>query len=198
MSTDLARTFRMDSIAGHMIPSDPATAIRPHDPADEAFERLLFHDSRAPQFGPLGLSDQMLATLLDQQFRAQRFGYAQSFPDAEHLIIAHGGAAVGRLIVALATSTAVCDQTSTATAAGAHTADRVVHLVDIAILSAARGCGIGTDVLQCLGRAAQAIGARSIALSVLQSNDRARRLYERLGFSAIAGGSHIHMTKPLG
>jgi ribosomal protein S18 acetylase RimI-like enzyme len=198
MAADVARSRRLDSIAEHMVFSDPATAIRPHDPADDAFHRLLFHDVRGPDFASLGLSDQMLATLLDQQFRAQQFGYAQTFPDAEHLVIEHAGAAVGRLTVAVVASPPAGEQTSPAIVEHVRKADRTLHLVDIAILSAARGRGIGTDALECLERAAQAIGARRIALSVLQSNDRARSLYERLGFVATAGGAHLHMTKRLG
>jgi ribosomal protein S18 acetylase RimI-like enzyme len=198
MAADVARSRRPNTIAAHMIFSDPATAIRPHDPADDAFHRFLFHDTRGPEFASLGLSDQMLATLLDQQFRAQQFGYAQTFPDAEHLVIEHAGTAVGRLTVAVVASTAAGEQASPAIIEDARTADRTLHLVDIAILSASRGRGIGTDALECLERAAQAIGARRIALSVLQSNDRARSLYERLGFVATAGGARIHMAKRLG
>ena len=63
-----------------------------------------------------------------------------------------------------------------------------------------RGRGIGTDVIESLARAASAVGATRLTLSVLRANDRAGRLYARLGFTAIAadaGAGHVLMVRPL-
>jgi ribosomal protein S18 acetylase RimI-like enzyme len=202
MTAGVAKTRRLDLIAGHMALSDPATTVRPATPADEAFCRMLFHDTRGPHFALLGLSDEMLTTLLDQQFRAQGIGYAQSFPDAEYLMIELAGAVVGRLIAALERATEpsvdAADHGPPEMSEGkSQTGSRALRLIDIAILTGSRGGGIGTDVIETLGRAALAIGARRITLSVRQDNHRARRLYGRLGFVACGGEDHIRMSKPL-
>ncbi|NVO13402.1 MAG: GNAT family N-acetyltransferase [Rhodoplanes sp.] len=190
-----------DTIVGRLVPSDPATVVRPLAPADEQFCRALFHEDRAARFASLGASGHLLATMLDQQFRAQQTGYGRSFPHAEHLLIEHVGAAVGRLIVAVeraALPMAATDETlPEGSTSLARAGDRTVHLVDIVLAAAARGHGIGTDVINSLLRAAAGMGATRLTLAVLQTNDGARRLYERLGFVATTGGSHIVMVKSL-
>jgi ribosomal protein S18 acetylase RimI-like enzyme len=194
------------TIVARLIPSDPATLVRPLAPADEPFCRALFHADRGARLAPLG-DDDLVRTLLDQQLRAQQISYARAFPDAEHAVIEHAGAAVGRLIVVLsrgAPPRAASDQNASGTICSDEIASappascgHAVHLVDIVLAEAARGCGIGTDVICSLARAALAMGATRLTLSVLQTNDRARRLYEQLGFVAVAAGSHVAMVKPL-
>ena len=167
--------------AGRIAPANPATMVRPVTPADEPFLRALFADERAAEFLGMGLSGAMLAMLIDLQFRAQRSGYRQTCPEAEYLVIQRAGAAVGRLTVA-----ALADQ-----------AGSTLHILDLALLRSARGHGIGTDLITSLERAARAAGARQLALSVLDANQGAIRLYERLGFVAIERGLHIAMVKRL-
>jgi len=56
-----------------------------------------------------------------------------------------------------------------------------------------QGQGIGTYITQALVNAAEASG-RGVVLSVLKANERARRLYERLGFEVVGESSHhYHM-----
>lgn len=188
-----------DTIVGRLAPNDPATIVRPLAAADEPFCRALFDEDRRAQFAPLDVGD-LMRTLLDQQFRARQIGYARAFPGAEHGVIEHAGAAVGRLIVDFARGappSAGSGETASAPAVSFAPAKRAVHLIDIVIAAAARGRGIGTDVISSLADAALAAGATRLTLSVLQTNVRARRLYERLGFVAAVAGSHIAMVKPL-
>lgn len=189
------------AIVGRLAPNNPATIVRPLAAADEPFCRALFDEDRRAQFAPLDVGD-LVQALLDQQFRARQVGYARAFPGAEHGVIEHAGVAVGRLIVDFARGappSAASDETASSPLASSAPAVRAVHLIDIVIAAAARGHGIGTDVISSLAHAALALGATRLTLSVLQTNDRARRLYERLGFVAAAAvaGSHIVMVKPL-
>ena len=183
-STRIVET-RTGSFAGGLWPGDPATRIRPFTPADDAFCRALFHEERAGQFAPLGLSNAVLAAMLDQQFDTQRMAYASRFPGAESFIIAHAGADVGRLIVTV-------EPTAPPSPVG-HT----IHLIDITIAAAARGRGIGSDIVESLVRAGHAAGASRMTLMVLQSNHAARRLYERLGFVARTDSVHMLMIRDL-
>jgi ribosomal protein S18 acetylase RimI-like enzyme len=66
----------------------------------------------------------------------------------------------------------------------------MLYIANIQVLSHLQGRGIGTAVLQGLiaKAAAQPI---ALELSVLQANPRARRLYERLGFTVINEGSPL-------
>lgn len=49
----------------------------------------------------------------------------------------------------------------------------------------ARGRGVGTELLRAAAAHAQEQGAERLALEVLESNDGARRLYDRLGFKTV-------------
>lgn len=67
-----------------------------------------------------------------------------------------------------------------------HEVDNHRFLVDgIAVTREARGMGIGTALLDALCAEGQARGYASIRLEVIDSNWRARALYEREGFMAL-------------
>lgn len=53
----------------------------------------------------------------------------------------------------------------------------------------ARGLGIGTALLHAAKRHARSEGNRSLQLSVVDGNPRARALYDRQGFRPVGGGS---------
>ncbi|WP_426438307.1 N-acetyltransferase family protein [Bradyrhizobium genosp. P] len=165
-------------VAARLAPRDPATHLRLAAPADEPFLRDLYKSSRAGEFAATGLPPAAIEPLLDQQYRAQAAGYAAQFPGAVALIILYRDAPVGRLIL--------------------EAADLSWRIVDLALLDAMRGQGIGSDIIEAVGRAASTHGARELCLAVLSGNAAARRLYERLGF-AISGddGVRIAMVRPL-
>jgi ribosomal protein S18 acetylase RimI-like enzyme len=167
------------SIAGLLVFDRPDITVRPITASDQAFCRALFHEDRSAGFAGLNLADGLLNTLLDQQFHAQQSAYHQAFPDADHVIIADAGVAVGQLM------TAFCDS-------------QTLHVIDILLSVSARGRGVGTDVLNSLAHAAIAKGATRLSLSVLHHNEAARRLYERLGFRGVADdGVRIAMIRQL-
>ena len=160
------------------MPRDPLTRLRLAVPADEAFLRQLYKTTRAAEFVAAGLPAAALEGLLDQQYRAQTVGYGMQFPDACSLIVEHRDAPAGRLLL-------LC-------------ADHRWHIVDIALLPAVRGQGIGTDLIEAIARAAAARGARELTLAVLSGSAAARRLYARLGFSETGGDVHLSMVRRLG
>lgn len=73
--------------------------------------------------------------------------------------------------------------------AGAHDADdsNVVHLRAMWVDPLFRGSGGADELAACVVSWAVSEGARTIRLEVMQSNERARRFYERSGFRACSG-----------
>jgi ribosomal protein S18 acetylase RimI-like enzyme len=101
------------------------------------------------------------------QWMAQRNGYRMRFPNAEHQLVLVDGRQVGRLWVSREHGE--------------------LRLVDLSLLPAHRGAGIGTALLRALQEEA-ALAGKPLRLSVGRDNP-ARRLYERLGFTPTAGSA---------
>ena len=59
----------------------------------------------------------------------------------------------------------------------------LVNVHDIAVLPAYRGQGVGEQMLVLVESTARARGACKLTLEVLQGNQSAIRLYERVGFA---------------
>jgi len=147
----------MDEIAGRAV-----AARRKAEALDAEFLVRLFRESHQSLMAALGAAAE---PLIEMQYRGRAMTYAAQFPAAENLILLdEDGQPVGRLLL-----------------------DRQPsrwRIVDVAVLAAQRGRGLGTFVLSECQRQAQAVGAR-LELRVEQHNP-ARRLYERLGFK-VAG-----------
>jgi [ribosomal protein S18]-alanine N-acetyltransferase len=71
-----------------------------------------------------------------------------------------------------------------------------LHINNLAVAPEHRGAGAGAALLRAVLREGARMGARRATLEVRQSNDAARRLYERLGFS-VAGVRRGYYTKPV-
>lgn len=65
------------------------------------------------------------------------------------------------------------------------TARRYVLVVDVEVKEEFRGRGIGQELMKAAEEWARGKGASQLELSVWQFNDRARVLYERLGYRTI-------------
>jgi ribosomal-protein-alanine N-acetyltransferase len=72
-----------------------------------------------------------------------------------------------------------------------------LHINNLAIHPMYRRRGIGTALLQHAMRTAAQLGARRATLEVRQSNEEARRIYERLGFetAGIRRNYYAHPTE---
>jgi ribosomal protein S18 acetylase RimI-like enzyme len=150
--------------------------LRPVNEGDDSALREIFAAVRGPEFAalPQATRDQ----LLELQYGAQARHHANAYPHADHSIVVVDGATVGRLVTA--------------------SSDDALRLVDISIVPAHQGEGIGTRVLRDLCGRADA-GRRQIDLTVWVENTKARRLYDRLGF--VAGeesGGYLAMRREPG
>lgn len=139
-------------------------SLRPVTPEDDAFLFELYATTR-PDIASLGLPEAQRDMLLRMQWLAQRQGYAARHPHAEHQLVLVGERPAGRLWVAREPTE--------------------LRLVDISLLPAHRGSGLGTTLLQALQQEATATG-KPLRLSVARDNP-ARRLYARLGFTTVEG-----------
>jgi [ribosomal protein S18]-alanine N-acetyltransferase len=70
-----------------------------------------------------------------------------------------------------------------------------LHINNLAVLPTLRGRGVGTALLDRVLEEGRALGARRATLEVRRSNEAARRLYERLGFT-VAGVRRGYYSKP--
>ena len=137
--------------------------LRPERPEDEPFLFAVYASTREEELNLTGWDAATRAAFLDLQFKAMRQGYRSMFPQGEFTIILLAGQPVGRQVVN-------CTGTE-------------IRLVDVALLPAYRGRGIGTILLrQLLGAAARL--NKPLRLRVLKTS-RPARLYERVGFCRV-------------
>ena len=138
----------------------PSITFRPIQPEDMDFLCAVYASTRSDEMALTGWSPEQIDAFLRMQFEAQHQHYQTYYPDASFQVILHQDEPIGRLYVA-------------------HW-DTEIRLVDIAILPAYRGAGIGTAILTDLLAEGQRVG-KPVSIHVEQYNP-ALRLYERLGF----------------
>lgn len=150
----------------------PAVVLRPVSAADERFLFALYASTRQEELDAWGWDEPARATFLKLQFNAQQTGYRTQFPQATFQLVLLDGHPAGWLVV--------------------NRAPAELRLVDIALLPAHRGGGVGTGLIQRL--LAEATEAHlPVRLRVLRGQ-RARQLYERLGFFQTGEhGAHVEM-----
>jgi len=128
---------------------------------DEEFLRAVYAGTRAEELALVPWDEAQRAAFIRFQFAAQQRFYKSEYPDAQHHVILNHGRPVGRLYV---------DRRA-----------QEIRILDIALLPAHRGLGIGTPLITAL--MAEAAGsARALSIYV-ERDGRARRLFARLGFS---------------
>jgi ribosomal protein S18 acetylase RimI-like enzyme len=137
--------------------------LRPATPDDRDVLVAIYRSTREDELALTGWDCTQKAAFIEMQFTAQDRSYRDTNPDGRFLLISVGGEPVGRLYVARLPD--------------------AFRVIDIAILPAHRGTGIGSGVLTDVIAEADAAGL-PVRLHVEPWN-RARRLYERLGFVTI-------------
>ena len=136
--------------------------------------RDLYASTRAEEMAPVPWPAIAKRQFLDQQFALQHQHYLQHFGDSDFLAIERKGRPVGRYYLQRA--------------AASHL------LVDISLMPACRGNGIGSALIRESQAAAAATGC-GMHLHVALHNPEAKRLYDRLGFVPTGTeGSHIAMA----
>ena len=140
--------------------------LRPVADADRAFLIELYASVREPELAHLPWDDGMRRAFVEQQFTAQDTHYREHYPGATLDVIEVDGEPAGRLYV--------------------HRGASDIRIMDIALAPEYRGRGIGSGLLRSLIAEAQA-NARTLSIHV-ETNNPARRLYERLGF--VQAGEH--------
>jgi ribosomal protein S18 acetylase RimI-like enzyme len=139
-------------------------ACRAVSALDEPFLRRVYAGTRERELAMVPWSDEQKAEFVNMQFDAQARYYLDVYADASYEVIEVEGVPAGRLYLAeLPAET---------------------RIVDITLIQEYRGRGIGTKLLGRILDRARAAG-RSVSIHVELENP-ARRLYERLGFAAIA------------
>ena len=149
-----------------MTAHERALGLRPAGNDDYEFLRRVYASTRAEELAPVPWADEQKLTFLAQQFAAQSAHYATQYADASFDVILVDGEPAGRLIVARR--------------------EVAILIVDISLLPEQRSRGVGTRLLRSLIDEAEASG-RKLSIHV-EVNNRALRLYERLGFER--GGEH--------
>jgi len=138
--------------------------LRPVQPADELFLFELYASTRADELAALAWDAATRQLFLRQQFQAQQAHYQSYYPTGDHQIICVAGVAAGRIYIERSVEK--------------------LHLLDIALLPAQRGRGIGGALMEVL-LAETAQAALPVTLYVYRFDQRVLGWYERLGFAII-------------
>jgi ribosomal protein S18 acetylase RimI-like enzyme len=138
--------------------------LRPVTDADRDFLVDVYGSTRAEELALVAWADGAKEAFVEQQFSAQDVHYRTHYPGATLDVVELDGERVGRLYV--------------------HRGDRDVRIMDIALLPAFRGRGIGERLVRDVFAEARQAG-RTVSIHVERQN-RAIGLYRRLGFEPVA------------
>jgi ribosomal protein S18 acetylase RimI-like enzyme len=150
-------TARGDTVVDEVV-------LRPATDADREFLLAVYGSSRDEELSRVAWPEGRREAFVRMQFDAQDAEYHRLNPDASFDVVEVGGAPAGRLYV-----------------------DRRpgdVRVIDIALLPAFRGLGIGSRLFAGLMDEAARSGSK-VSIHVEVTN-RAMHLYERLGFVVVA------------
>ena len=153
-------------MSSHRATNPGALALRPVAQDDREFLVELYASMREPELAHVPWDEPTRRAFIEQQFAAQDAQYRERYPGATLDVIEVGGERAGRLYV--------------------HRGRGDIRIMDIALIPLVRGRGIGSRLLRALMAEADA-SARKLSIHV-EMNNRARRLYERLGFRHV--GEH--------
>ncbi len=148
--------------AGHglesLLPAD--IVLRPATQADGVLCEVLFIEQYQGPLQFAGWNDSQCRAHLQPQFAMREQQFRERYPQADHDIIEVDGSGIGRLLVSRR--------------------QQVVNIIDMVLLPAWRGRGIGSHLLQQLCNEADETG-KVLELHVACDNP-AVHLYQRSGF----------------
>ena len=154
----------------------PTVTLRPVVAADRELLIAVYASTRAEELAPVPWDDAQKDAFVRMQFAAQDRYWREQKPGAEFCVVLVAGEPAGRLYL-----------------------DRLaeeIRIVDVALLPAWRDRGIGTRLLRGVLQEGRDAGL-PVTIHIEQGN-RARGLYERLGFRQIgtAGVYHLMEARP--
>ncbi len=138
-------------------------SLRPATDDDLPLLARIYASTREAELQLTDWTDQQKAAFCQQQFEAQHKYYHDIFADAQYLLIEQDGEPIGRLYL--------------------DHREEEHRVIDIALLPAHRGQGIGAKLMQDVLDGAAAAGKR-VRIHV-EHNNPAMHLYDRLGFRKI-------------
>ena len=148
--------------------------LRPAREDDAEFLRAVYGSTREEELEPTGWSRAQKDAFIAQQFHAQDVYYKQHYEGATYDVVLVDGEPAGRLYVARW--------------------ENEIRIMDIALLPAFRGRGIGEGLLRPLLQEGEDAGV-PVSIHVEQSNP-ALSLYRRLGFEPVEErGPYVLMRK---
>jgi ribosomal protein S18 acetylase RimI-like enzyme len=149
-------------------------SVRAGSPGDEPFFREVYFSLRAEALQLARLTEAARRDQIDREFDSRQATYRLDFPGVCFHVLECGGEPVGRCY--LQESLAGC------------------FVVDLILLPAWRGRGLGTQLLRRLIDEAKAT-RRSLRLHVEKANARAYAFYRRLGFRIVGDLPHHHLLE---
>jgi ribosomal protein S18 acetylase RimI-like enzyme len=153
-------------VAGHLPPAQLTRIVdlRPVASGDREFLYRLYTSTRTDELAVVPWNGAQKAAFLRMQFDAQDAWYREQYPQASFDVVRVNGESAGRLYV--------------------DRREDEVRIVDIALMPEHRGRGIGTALLERI--LDEADEARTSVTIHVERGNRARELYERLGFVEVA------------
>ncbi len=151
--------------------------LRPATDADLPFLLRLYASTREEELAGVDWPPEQKEAFVRQQFAAQHAWYQEQYAGSAFDVVVVDGEPAGRLYVARW--------------------EREVRIVDISLLPAYRGRGIGSVLLAALFTEAEAAG-KPVSVHVERFNP-ALRLYTRLGFACREDkGVYLLLERPIG
>lgn len=143
------------------MPQRPGYRLRPCTDSDGPFIERVFGEGRAAEYARWGLAPAQMELLIRHQCSAQSAHYRAHYPEAVQSVICIDGTDVGRVWIDRAAD--------------------VVYLLDLTLLTAWRGRGIGGALVADVQEEAGASGRR---LVIWLSDSEDRRWWQCRGFTA--------------
>lgn len=148
--------------------------LRPVGVDDVDFLQTVYASTRADELTQLPWNESQRSAFIRMQFTAQRQHYLKHYPNARQELILLDDQPIGRLYV--------------------NRGDEL-HIIDITVLPEHRGHGIGTSIMQTLIE--EATEARKATTIYVESFNRSKALFERLGFKEIEkDGFNLLLERP--
>ncbi|WP_418058543.1 GNAT family N-acetyltransferase [Pimelobacter simplex] len=140
--------------------------LRPAAAADEPFLLALYAAGRAAELDQVAWPPGQREAFVAMQHDLRERQYRAAYPDAEHSVVEVADHPAGRLLL--------------------NRGEREIRVVDIALLPAHQGRGVGGTLLRRVLDDAAATGDGVPVSLQVERAGRARALYERLGFVVVA------------